>query len=212
MTDEPTVQDVLATGIDLVSFSGDKLLGGPQAGIIAGKKELVEKMRTNPLARALRIDKLTMAALEATLEAYTKPDGPIPYIPSLAMITRPMKDLQETASRLADGISGILGDRAKIEIKSGAGRVGGGALPMEDLPGPRVSIQPRNVSAARLEKALRLGNPPVIILVQDDSALIDPRTLLSNQAELIPELLASASGQGRKTLRLNRTKPYRESF
>jgi L-seryl-tRNA(Ser) seleniumtransferase len=198
LTEEPTVQDVLATGIDLVSFSGDKLLGGPQAGIIAGKRELVEKMRTNPLARALRMDKLTLAALEATMEAYTKPDGPIPYIPCLAMITRPLKDLQETACRLAEGISAVLGHRARIEITSGAGRVGGGALPMEDLPGPRVSIRPLNVSAARLEKTLRLGNPPVIVLVQNDRALIDPRTLLSNQAEMIPELLSSALDRAEK--------------
>ncbi len=188
---EITVQEVVASGIDVVSFSGDKLLGGPQAGFLAGRRELIEKMRTNPLARALRMDKLTLAGLEATLEEYTRPEGPTAGIPTLEMITRSEEQLRDAASALAQTIHDRLGDLADVSIEAGVGRVGGGALPMSDLPGPRVAIRPRRISAAQLEQGLRAGAPPVVVMVKDDAVLIDPRTLLYNQADLIPELLAA---------------------
>ncbi len=192
LSEETTVQEVLASGIDVVSFSGDKLLGGPQAGILAGRKDLIERMRTNPLARALRMDKLTLAGLEATLEEYTRPEGPSAGIPTLDMITRPREQLEESALSLAQSIRERSGDCCNVTVEEGVGRVGGGALPMSDLPGPRVVIRPRHISAARLEKGLRAGNPPVICLVKEDAVMMDPRTLLGDQASLIPELVATA--------------------
>jgi L-seryl-tRNA(Ser) seleniumtransferase len=195
LAEEITVQEVLAKGVDVVSFSGDKLLGGPQAGILAGQADLIEKMRTNPLARALRMDKLTLAGLEATLIEYTRPEGPAASIPTLAMITRSEPELTESATSLADSIRNRVGNRVDVTIEPGVGRVGGGALPMGDLPGPRVAIRPRDVSAARLELGLRMGNPPVITLVKEDAVLMDPRTLLHDQASLIPGLVDEALGR-----------------
>ncbi len=192
LTDEITVQEVIARGVDVVTFSGDKLLGGPQAGIIAGRFDLVEGMRTNPLARALRMDKLTLAGLEATLEEYTQPAGPIEGIPTLDMISRSSEQLQAAAERLAASIRERIPDAVEVTLETGIGRVGGGALPMSDLPGPRVAVQPKRISAGRLEQALRAGNPPMIALVKEDTLLMDPRTLLHDQAELIPDLLAAA--------------------
>lgn len=192
LTDEITVQEVLSRGVDVVTFSGDKLLGGPQAGIIAGRHDLVELMRTNALARALRMDKLTLAGLEATLEEYTRPMGPTGGIPTLGMISRPLEQLEAAAESLATAIRERLSDAVDVALEPGVGRVGGGALPMGDLPGPRVAVRPKIMSAGRLEQALRQGNPPVIALVKDDALLMDPRTLLHDQASLIPDLIAAA--------------------
>jgi L-seryl-tRNA(Ser) seleniumtransferase len=138
------------------------------------------------------MDKLTLAALEATLEEYTRPEGPADGIPTLEMITRSPEQLEQEASSLATAILQKIGYRAEVTIEPGVGRVGGGALPMEDLPGPRVAIRARNISAARLEQGLRAGDPPVIVLVKDDTVLLDPRTLLFNQASEIPNLVDRA--------------------
>jgi L-seryl-tRNA(Ser) seleniumtransferase len=192
LSQETTVQEVLTHGVDVVSFSGDKLLGGPQAGILAGGKKFIEQMRTNPLARALRMDKLTLAGLEATLEEYARPDGPQSGIPTLDMITRSAEQLQDSAQSLVKMIQERVGELVEVTVEQGVGRVGGGALPMSDLPGPRVAIRPRHLSAARLEKALRGGNPPVIALVKDDTVMMDPRTLLHDQSSLIPDLVHAA--------------------
>lgn len=189
---ETTVQEVVAAGVDVVSFSGDKLLGGPQAGILVGRKEYIEQMRTNPLARALRMDKMTLAGLEATLEEYTKPQGPPYGIPTLDMIARSPEQLRDAAEVMAGRLQVIVGESADVAIEKGVGRVGGGALPMGDLPGPRVSVRPRNMSAARLEKRLREGNPPVIALVKEEALLLDPRTLLHDQQDVLPQIVAQA--------------------
>ncbi len=192
LTDEVTVQEVLGKGVDVVSFSGDKLLGGPQAGILAGRADLIEKMRTNPLARALRMDKLTLAGLEATLEQYTLAEEAVVGIPTLHMIARSPEQLGQAAESLAGALTTSVGDNAEISIQQGTSRVGGGSLPMGDLPGPRVAIHPKRISAGRLEQRLRFGTPPVITMVQENTVLIDPRTLLRDQAEIIPELVAEA--------------------
>ena len=189
---ETTVQSVIAAGVDVVSFSGDKLLGGPQAGILAGRADLIEQMRSNPLARALRMDKLTLAALEATLLEYTSPQGPADGVPTLAMIMKPREELEAIAETIAAKLRTALKKRADVSIVVGVGRVGGGALPLEDLPGPRVSVRPRGVSAGRLEQALRAGDPPMIALVKDDAILIDPRTLLQGQPDTVATLVSSA--------------------
>ena len=195
LSEEVTVQEVIAKGVDVVSFSGDKLLGGPQAGILAGKKELIDKMAINPLARALRIDKLTLAGLEATLQEYARQANPAMSIPTLAMIARGIAELLDEAREISSSLESELQDRAQVVIEQGAGRVGGGALPTSDLIGPRVCIRPRDFSASRLEKALRLGTPPVITIVKEDYVMIDPRTLLDKQAQLIPQLIAKAFEQ-----------------
>lgn len=189
---ETTVQEVIAKGLDLVSFSGDKLLGGPQAGILAGRADLIERMRTNPLARALRMDKLTLAGLEATLEEYTRADGPARGVPTLAMITASREQLRRSAESLAIELRELIRDAADVDVEEGVGRVGGGALPMGDLPGPRVAVRPQNMSAARLEQRLRAGAPPLIALIKEDAVLVDPRTLLDDQARLVPNLFALA--------------------
>ena len=189
---ETTVQEVIAKGLDLVSFSGDKLLGGPQAGILAGRADLIERMRTNPLARALRMDKLTLAGLEATLEEYTRADGPARGIPTLAMITASHEQLRQSVESLVTELRELIGHTADVDVEEGVGRVGGGALPMGDLPGPRVVVRPQNMSAARLEQRLRAGAPPLIALIKEDAVLVDPRTLLDDQARLIPNLFALA--------------------
>ncbi len=149
-------------------------------------------MRSDPLARALRMDKLTLAALEATLEEYTRPGSPAAGIPTLEMITKSEEQLCEAAASLADGLRERLGEMAQVSIERGIGRVGGGALPMGELPGPRVMIRPRAVSAARLEQGLRAGIPPIIALVKDDAVYMDPRTLLQGQPTMIPELVSAA--------------------
>ncbi len=194
LTGEITVQEVVAAGVDLVTFSGDKLLGGPQAGILAGKASIIDKIRTNPLARALRMDKLTLAALEATLEEYTRPQGPFNGIPTLAMIARSPQELLETAERLVRAMTVVIGHQADVGIEPGVGRVGGGALPLGDLPGPRVAVRPRHLSAGRVEQRLRMGHPAVLVLVKDDTLLIDTRTLLPEEPELLPSLLAAVLG------------------
>jgi len=192
LPDEVTVQEVISKGIDIVSFSGDKLLGGPQAGVLAGKKEFINKMAVNPLARALRMDKLTLAALEATLQEYVSREDPAGLIPTLTMISKTSEKLMIDAQKIAQILGPQLQDKAHISVEQGVGRVGGGALPMSDLVGPRVSIKPTSFSAARLEDSLRKGSPPVITIVKDDSILIDPRTLLGDQAQIIPVLIVEA--------------------
>jgi L-seryl-tRNA(Ser) seleniumtransferase len=196
---ETTVSEVVEMGIHIVTFSGDKLLGGPQAGLIVGRTELVEKMRTNPLARALRMDKLTLAGLEATLQEYARPAGPAEGVPTLDMIMKTPEQLTSTAESLRDSIRNTVGDRAEVDIIQGVGRVGGGALPMGDLPGPRVAVYPKDMSAGRLEQNLRLVDPPVIVLVKEDAVLIDPRTLLQDQAERLPKLIQQAFHSERDT-------------
>jgi L-seryl-tRNA(Ser) seleniumtransferase len=191
---EVPVGAIIKAGVDVVTFSGDKLLGGPQAGIIVGRADLIEKMRRNPLARALRMDKLTLAGLSAVLEDYASHEGPFRKIPTLNMIAKSAAELEQSAHTLADALQRALSDSAVIGIEQGVGRVGGGSLPMEDLPGPRVSLRPARVSAASLERRLRLGAVPVIVLVKNEAVLMDPRTLMPEDLEALPALIAHAMG------------------
>lgn len=191
-TEEKTVQEVIRSGIDVVTFSGDKLLGGPQAGVIAGREILVNRIKTDPLARALRMDKLTLAALEATLEAYTRPEGPTRHIPTLEMIVRNPGELEQLAVQLADSLRTTLQDRAEIGLEPGAGKVGGGALPLGELPGSRVAIRPHTMSCAALERRLRVGHPPIIALLRDQAVLLDTRTILKDQFQIISQLVLDA--------------------
>ena len=187
---EPTVQQALADGADLVTFSGDKLLGGPQAGIILGKEELVAQLRQNPLNRALRIDKLTLAALEATLELYRDPARAMAEIPTLAMLGVPYERLRAKAAALAASLRKLGLDRLSVEPLDGVSRVGGGALPLAAPRTRLLAIQVKGLSATRLEQALRASDPPVITRLEDGRLLIDVRTLTGDDPALLRRALA----------------------
>ena len=178
---EPTVQDSLAAGADLVTFSGDKLLGGPQAGIIVGRAELIARLRAHPLARALRVDKMTFAALEATLAAYRRGTATL-EIPVWRMIAALPEDLRTRVLRWQERLQarGIPG-----KVVESTSAVGGGALPGETLPTWAVALRPER--PARLVAALRGCDPPVVARVEDDRVILDPRTVLPEQDEVLLE-------------------------
>jgi L-seryl-tRNA(Ser) seleniumtransferase len=173
LTGEPRVQDAVATGADLVLFSGDKLLGGPQAGCLVGLRGPVSEARRNPFARAMRADKLTLAALEATLALYHDPDLAIREIPVLRMLTLAGGDLERRAATLLGAIA--VPDRASLV--PGFSAVGGGSFPGAKLPTTLVAIDPGPVGASGMALRLRIGTPPVIPRVQDERVVLDPRTL-----------------------------------
>ena len=183
LVDEPPVRRSVAAGAALVCFSGDKLLGGPQAGLLVGRADAIAAARAHPLARALRLDKLSLAALEATLALYRDPDRARREIPVLAMLTADDAVLAERAGRLAEGI----GEAA--EIVAATAKVGGGALPLLELPGPVVAIAgPPDELAARL----RAADPPVVGRIQDGRLLLDPRTLAEEEIEPVAGAVRAA--------------------
>jgi L-seryl-tRNA(Ser) seleniumtransferase len=189
---EPTVASALGAGADLVTFSGDKLLGGPQAGLICGRADLVERCRRHPLARALRPDKLTLAALEATLRAYGEPGRAQAEIPTLAMLARGRDDLAAAAAGLAAGIRQRC-PGLQVSVADDVSRAGGGSLPLADLPTRvvRVRALAGGPSAEALAAALRGGEPPVVARLQDEALVLDPRTLLPGEAEEVVAALAA---------------------
>ncbi len=182
---EPTVQESVASGADLVTFSGDKLLGGPQAGLIVGRKPLVDQIRQNPLARALRIDKLTLAALEATLRLYRDEHKAVQTLPTLRMLTADRSTIEKRAAALLKSLMEIGGSRLQVEIVARGSKAGGGALPLLELPSSCLKIQAENISASRLEKHMRENDPPIIGRIEDDAFIIDPRTLLDEDRPAI---------------------------
>jgi L-seryl-tRNA(Ser) seleniumtransferase len=181
---EPTVQQSVAAGADLITFSGDKLLGGPQAGIIVGRAELVERLRRHPMARALRVDKMTLAALEATLRSYQRGRALV-EIPVWQMIASPVQALQERVGRWRERLAeqGIA-----VEMWSGESAVGGGSLPGETLPTVVFAIAHRAPDEAAAE--LRRQPTPVICRIQQDRLIFDPRTVLPEQEESLLTALA----------------------
>ncbi|WP_028840585.1 L-seryl-tRNA(Sec) selenium transferase [Thermodesulfobacterium hveragerdense] len=183
---EPTVKDVLASGVDIVTFSGDKLLGGPQAGIILGKKEFIEKIRKNPLNRALRIDKLTLAGLEATLRLYRDETLAIEHIPTLKMILTPKEKLKKASLKLFRQLKKIDLQGFTFKVIESSGKTGGGSLPLLDLPSFVVGIYSEKFSPQRLQEFLRKNNPPIITRIEEDFLVIDPRCLFP---EDYPEIL-----------------------
>lgn len=178
---EPTVQEALGAGVDLVTFSGDKLLGGPQAGIILGKKKYVDLIKKNPLNRAVRIDKLTLAGLEATLRLYLKPEKTIAQIPVLRMLTFAESELKKRAKRLQRTIAQELSSFCQVQIKKENSPVGGGSLPLHYLPTWVIALRPRNISASEMEKRLRNQEPPIIARIQEDEILLDLRTIAEKE-------------------------------
>ncbi|HET9506756.1 MAG TPA: hypothetical protein VFO81_02335, partial [Gaiellaceae bacterium] len=172
---EPTPAGSLAAGADLVCFSGDKLLGGPQAGVVAGRAELVERLRRHPLQRALRADKLSLAALEGTLALYLDRSHEIPV---LRMLREPADAVLARAERLADAVGGA--------VEETVARVGGGALPLAELPSYACAVE------EELASALRAGEPPVVAVVRDGHTLLDCRTLTDAEAEEVAAAVAAA--------------------
>jgi L-seryl-tRNA(Ser) seleniumtransferase len=189
---EPTVGEIVAAGPDVVTFSGDKLLGGPQAGIIVGRRHHIEQMKKNPLTRALRIDKLTVAAMEATLREYLDEEKAIKEIPTLRMLTLPLDKLEEEAGALYRLLAERLGDKAELSVERSVSAVGGGAMPTADLPAAVVALRPRCVSLNDLTAALRRNAPAVIGRLQDDRLLLDVRTVLDGEIPLLADALAGA--------------------
>ncbi|MCW3069742.1 MAG: selA [Solirubrobacterales bacterium] len=184
LADEPPVRRSVRAGAALVCFSGDKLLGGPQAGIMVGRHDAVAAAARHPLARALRIDKLSLAALEATLALYRDPDLAAREIPVLAMLNAPAADLQRRAGRLAEATGG--------EVIQSASRVGGGALPLLELRGPAVALDAGAGGAEALALALRRGEPPLLARIHEGRLLLDPRTLSDEEAAEAAEAIRAA--------------------
>jgi L-seryl-tRNA(Ser) seleniumtransferase len=183
---EPTLRRSVAAGATLVCCSGDKLLGGPQAGLLLGSEAAVSRARSHPLARAVRIDKLSLAALAATLSLYRDPELARRQIPVLAMLASSEKELAARADRIRAGI----GSDA-VEIVWAAAKVGGGALPLLELKGPVVAVRD-DTGAEKLASALRAGDPPVIARIREGRVLLDPRTLTDEEADQVAAAVRTA--------------------
>ena len=190
---EPTVPEVVASGVDLVSFSGDKLLGGPQAGIVVGKAAIVSRLKKNPWNRALRIDKFTIAALEATLNAYdagTARDT----VPTLRLLTEPLSSIQTRARRVLRSLGPDTSARLGAKVSEGRSQVGGGALPTVELPTAGVSLGGTDAAARALDAALRVGDPAVVGRLVDDRLFLDCRTVLPTQVAALGKAVLAAAG------------------
>ncbi len=189
---EPTVRQSVQAGISLVTFSGDKLLGGPQAGIIAGKKEFVQRVRRHPLFRALRVDKLIIAALEITLGSYQR--GALDEIPAIAMIRATPKEIEERSQNLLRELTRSLPmDGLDVEISDGESLAGGGSTPAQALPSKVIRIRSERRSASQIVQRLRRGaTTSVIACIEDDSIVLDLRTVFAEQETALTEALTAA--------------------
>ncbi len=182
---ETTVQEVLADGADLVTFSGDKLLGGPQAGIILGRRDLIEEIRKNQLNRALRIDKLTLLALEETLKIYRDERTALKEIPTLRMICEPYAGLKAKAGRLIRMTGRPASINFKLDLADGISKVGGGALPLMDLRTRLLCLIPVKMSARYIDEWLRAFDPPIITRVEQDKVFLDVRTIQDEELKIV---------------------------
>ena len=194
MIHEPTVQEVLAAGADLVSFSGDKLLGGPQAGIIIGKRVFIDRIKKNPMNRAVRIDKLTLVALEGVLRLYRDPKQAVKIIPTLNMLTLPWDKLKSRARRLQRRLRALKLPGISIDIADTVSRVGGGALPLQQLNSKAVTLIPKGqeFSVVHIGAELRKNEPPVIVRIEEGRVFMDVRTIRDEDHRIIATALASA--------------------
>ncbi len=178
VADEPTVQDAVRAGADLVTFSGDKLLGGPQAGIVVGRARYMKRIKRNPMKRALRCDKLRLAALEATLQAYLSPQTLETTLPTYRMLARPLAEIENVARTVRPYLERWAGERARVELLAGESQVGSGAAPGTMLPTLVLALISRQGTAAQLAAALRALAPPVIGRLHEGKVLLDLRALL----------------------------------
>ncbi len=191
---EPTVQESLSAGAHVVSFSGDKLLGGPQAGIIVGRREIVDSIKKNPMNRAMRIDKLTLVALEQVLHLYRDPARAVEEIPTLRMMCAPYEVEKRRARRFAARLRKVAPDGIVISVCDTVARAGGGALPLQEIASAGVSIggEPGRFQASALEKRLRAGKPPLIVRVENDSVVLDVRTMRDSEFPVAAECIVKA--------------------
>ena len=192
---EPTVQEIIKTGVDVVSFSGDKLLGAPQGGIIVGKKKYIEKMQKNPLARALRVDKLTIAAFEATLMAYMDIEAAMNTVPVLKMLFQAPDEIKHRALKIAAALRKTVKMADKIvdiRVVQDRSKAGGGSLPAAEFQTFTVQIRSGVVSVNELERRLRQGQPPVIARIREDALLLDARTVMSQEIKDLARVVSSA--------------------
>lgn len=192
---ELTVQEVIRAGVDVTTFSGDKLLGGPQAGILVGKKEILDLIKLNPLTRALRIDKLTLAALESTLLLYRDEKRAMNEIPTLQMLASDQGRLKRRGRRLLRRLTGKTNEGTQLTLREDISQVGGGALPLQKLPTIVMAINPLDCSANRLEEILRKGEPPIISRISKDEVILDMRTVFDDEISLLAEGLQKALSQ-----------------
>ena len=191
---EPTVPETVASGVDLVSFSGDKLLGGPQAGIVVGRRAVVSRLKKNPWNRALRIDKFTIAALEATLHAYEAGTA-LQTVPTLAMLTEPLAAVRSRARRVLRQLAPDVRERLGAGLADDLAQVGGGALPTVELPTVAVAVGTSSAAAMRLDEALRVGDPPVVGRITHDRLFLDCRTVLPAQVKVLARALTIAAAR-----------------
>lgn len=196
MRREPTVMDSLEAGADVVTFSGDKLLGGPQAGIIAGREALLKMIKKNPLNRALRIDKMTLAALEGTLRQYLSESGALCAIRSLRSLTEPLTQVEKRAKKLLSRLRKKVPGSLSFSLKKGYSMAGGGSLPAEELPTVLVGVRSERMSAAEIEKRLRNLDVPIVARIADDEVLFDLRTLEEGDFPDILTGMAAIAGHG----------------
>ncbi len=182
---EPTVQETIQTGVDVVTFSGDKLLGGPQAGIILGRKAILDLIKANPMTRALRIDKLTLAALESTLLFYLDEKRAMEEIPTLKMLTLDLSKLRKRGRRLLKRLSGMIKKGIQPTLREDISQVGGGALPLQILPTIVLAVKPVGFSVNSLEENLRKGEPPIISRISRDELILDMRTVFDEEVALL---------------------------
>lgn len=180
---EPTVEESVGAGTDIITFSTDKLLGGPQGGLVVGKKRFIDMMKRNPLARALRIDKLTIAALEATLRLYADKSEIAKHLPILRMLTRPLEDIEKESRRFIKELSRRSDGGITATLEDGFSAVGGGSLPGEEVPTKLVSLSTEKPSAQELSDELRQNNPPIFGRIENDRLLLDLRTV-SDKADV----------------------------
>ncbi len=186
---ETTVKDSIEAGVDIVTFSGDKMLGGPQAGVIVGKREYIDKMKKHPLNRAVRVDKFTIATLEATLSEYIDLEKAFKEIPTLNMITRPIEELRENAENLAREFSKEINSNFAVKVKAAKSRIGGGAFPTESLATYVVELTTTKVKVDKVAKELRLQEKPIVTRISNDAIIFDLRTIKKDDFSYLVEAI-----------------------
>jgi len=190
---EPTVQDSVEKGADIITFSGDKMLGGPQCGIILGKKDIISAIKANQLNRALRVGKLTLIALQETLSMYRDEEKAIRQIPTLRMICQSYPSVCRKAEKLRGLIGKIDTSNFVISLSHGFSQVGGGALPLEGITSSLLCLSPRRLSASHIVEFLRSYDPPVVVRLEKDNVLLDLRTIQEKEVKIVAAAIQKMS-------------------
>jgi len=187
---EPTVPEAIADGADVVTFSGDKLLGGPQCGVIVGRKEYIDRMKRNPLMRAFRCDKLTISALDGTLKLFLDPDKLPETHPIYSMMTTPIDIVNRRARRIARRIRDVAGEFLTVKVEDGVTEMGSGSLPARPIPSRVISIVAQDLTAERLSLSLRFSDPPLFTRIEQERVIIDARTIADQEVKLFTRIFS----------------------